>query len=233
MNIDYLLFSGKDIELKCGLTLKQYDINYINEAGIGYDRYEFIVWALTRYPYEFKFDLEDSGVDYNKLDEYDIFLMLIKKREVVDVFECLEFLFGETFKIIDGYFTTKNGARIDRDSIKEIKNILSKSMFFKKPKERKPANEEAKELIKKQIRRQKAKRVEYDIYSIMYALVLSPNCSETFKSMVNRTPHQIYASYFSVQKQKDFDNTMSGVYSGVIKSKDVEYNKINWINKIS
>lgn len=233
MNIDYLLFSGKDIPLKNGLKIKQYSISDINENGIGYDRYEFIIWAMTRYSYEFKFDLEDSGIDYNKLKTYDIFLMLIKQHDSLEILEDIEFIFGESFSPKDGYLTSNSGAVLNEESIEEIKEILCKSMFFKKPKERKPANKEAKDLIKKQIKKNRNKRVEYDIYSIMYALVLSPNCSETFESMLDRTPHQIYASYFSIQKQKDFDNTMSGIYSGVIKSKDIEYKKINWINKIN
>lgn len=233
MNLDYLLFSGKPIPLKCGLTIKQHSINEINELGIGYQRYEAIIWSLTRYPYEFKFDLEDIGLNHEDVSVYDVFLMLIRDRNISDVIEDMGFLFGEKFSVVDGYLTSSSGVRIDSDSILEVKEILCRAMFFKKPKERHPANEQAKKLIKRQIQMNKNKKVEYDIYSIMYSLVLSPNCGETFESMLNRTPHQIYASYLNIQKQKDFDNTMSGVYSGVIKSADINYEKINWINKIN
>lgn len=232
-NIDYLLFSGGYIPLDCGLSIKQYSIKDINENGIGYKRYESIIWSLTRYTYEFKFDLEDIGVDHTKLDEYDIFLMLIRQRSITEVIEDLNYLFDDKFSIEDGFFVSKNGSKINRDSIGEIKKTLSDIMFFKKPKERIPANESAKKLIKRQIKMQKNKKVEYDIYSIMYAVVLSPNSSETYETMLNRTPHQIYASYLNIKKQKDFDNTMSGIYSGVIKSADIDFNKINWINKIN
>lgn len=231
-NLDYLLFSGKEIKLDCGLSIKQHLISDINDkSGIGYKRYESVIWSLTRYPYEFKFDLDDANVDYSNLNTYDIFIMLISKMDYRDAITDLNYLFNDKFEIVDNHFKSDKGI-IDEVSIEEIKKVLSKILFLRKPIERKPANEEAKKLIKKQIKINQNKKVQYDIYSIMYGLVASANSSETYETILNRTPHQIYASYLHTQKHKDFDNTMSGIYSGVINSKDVNLEKINWVNKI-
>jgi len=233
-NLDYILFSGKknDIYLDCGLKIKQYSIEDINENGIGYNRYENIIWSLTRYSYEFKFDLEDMGIDYKEVNTYDIFAMISQSRDMKEVIEDLNFLFDDSFNIINGYLQSVRGI-INKDTIEEIKEIFERIMFFKKPKERKPANEDAKKMIKMQIKKNSKKKVAYDLYSIMYSIVLSPHSNETYESMLKRTPHQIYASYLNINQQKDFDNTMSGIYSGVISSKDIDFNKINWINKLN
>ena len=234
-NLDYTLFKGSksDIYLECGLKIKQYNIDEIHSLdNIGYSRYENIIWSLTRYPYEFKFDLEEIDIDCSTLTSYDIFLMLVNQRDRAMVLADLNFLFDDDFYLKDGFLQSDKG-RIDSSTMLEIKQILEKIMFFKKPKERRPANEDAKKMIKLQIKKNKDKKVEYDIYSIMYSLVNNPYSSETYDTLLLRTPHQIYASYLHIQKEKDFDNTMSGLYAGIIKSADIDYNKINWINKIN
>jgi len=234
INIDYAFISKDDIELKCGLSIKQYSIDEI-EKSVGYNRYEKILWSMSRHPYEFKFDLEDNGVDFKEVTSYDIFLMINANRQVQEVLEEFKFIFGEDF---NGYsdegttvFISDKGNKINRDTLPEIMDVVYKMFFFDKPRERKPANEEAKKLIKKQLKLQAKQRVKYDIYSIVEGIVWHENSSYKYEDIIQLTPRQIYSGYRSIKKIKEFNNTIDGIYSGVINSKDVDFNKINWINK--
>lgn len=235
MDMEYLYLTKYDIPLECGLKVKQYSIDEIQNY-MGYDRYEHIIWSMTRYPYEFKFDLEDSGLDYKNTTDYDIFLMLNGQRNIDEVSYELNYIFGENFQAYrkdgDLFFISENGNKIDRSTFSEIKKVLSSLLFLKKPKERKPANKKAKELIKRQIKLNAKKKVKYNIYSIMESLVWSDKSSYDYESIINLTPRQIYAGYSKIEQLTKFNNTLNGIYAGVIKSADVDFDSINWVNKI-
>lgn len=240
-SLEYIFISGETINLKCGLKIPQYKIQEIEES-VGYSEYEGLVWSLTRNPYEFKFDFEDMEIDYNTITPYDMFLILNSGEPYADRYsngwslvDMLNFVFADSFvpEIEDGkiVFISING-RIDGSSISEIRDVFSKILFIEKPKERKPANEQAKELIKKQIKINAKKKVKYDIYSIMESLIWNKNSSETYETILKLTIRQIYSGYRNIEKINNFDNTINGLYSGVIDKEKINWESINWINKI-
>lgn len=236
MDLEYIYMTKYDIPLKSGLKIKQYSMDEI-QKNIGYTEYENLISSLTREPYEFKFELEDINVDYKTLDSYDMFLILNAGSKIEELIYKLNFVFGCTFEGYknnngEKFFKNELGYTLDRESAKEIKKVLCEYMFFKKPRERKPANERAKNLIKKQIKQNRNKKVRYNIYSIMESLVWNKESSYIYENIITLTPRQIYAGYKSIEKIKNFDNTLNGIYSGVIQSKDVDMNSIDWINKI-
>jgi len=234
VNTDYAFISKEPIVLECGIKIKQYSIDEI-EHLIGYQKYERILWSLSREPYEFKFDLEDNGIDFKDMDSYDIFLILNAGRNIEDIISDFNFIFENRFttfvkdeKVI---FIASNNVEISGKTINSLKEVIRKMFFFDKPRERKPANEDAKKLIKKQIALQSKNRVKYDIYSIIEGIVWHENSSYRYEDIIKLTPRQVYAGYKNIKKIKEFNNTIDGIYSGVINSKDVNFDKINWINK--
>lgn len=229
--MEYCLFTGKSITTKSGLVLRQPTIKELNESTFTYSRYEEIMWMLSRYQYEFKFDLEDAGIDHNQLDLYDLFVMLNGESTVEYVVESLNFVFENKVYYENGLIFFDN-VQLTSTTIEELREVIMKIFFFEKPKERNPHNEEAKKMIKRQIKMQKNKKVKFDLYSIMFALISSKHCPISHDEMVNKTVHQIYAYYHYIGREKTFDNTFAGIYAGVIKSEDVDFNSINWINKI-
>lgn len=235
-SLDYLFISKEPIQLECGLVIPQYSISEIENSEIGYKRYEDTIWTLTRYPYEFKFDLEDVGVDYNTLDAYDIFIILNQHREYERLIEELNFIFDDNFtpriESNNNIIFVGNKGNVSKENINEIKSVLSKIFFMGIPKERKPANEQAKELIKKQIKLNSKKKVNFDLYSIIESLIWNKNSSETYDTILNRSIHQIYAGYRTIEKINNFNNTMNGYYAGVISKENINFEAIHWINKI-
>jgi hypothetical protein len=246
-NNDYRLIKGLPIHLKNGFIVAQHKFSTIEEY-MTYDEYERIIYSLTRFPYEFKFDLEDIGIDYMTKNSFDIFLML--NGDMLDVLHRkLNFIFLyynkdnkkyelENFIPIEKkntiiFKSLKSDLELNTITINEIKKVLMNMFFMSIPKERKPANEMAKELVKRDIELKRKERADYDIYSIIDSLVWSSGSKYDYKTIFELTPHQIYRGYNRIDRIKNFDYLMNGVYSGMIDSDNIEkrINKNNWINK--
>lgn len=245
---DDILFSGDPIHLDCGLIINQSSFGEIKN-NITYKSYEEMVIAMTRYPYEFKFDLEDQGIDYTTKNTFDMFLMLndfSTDSKIDEMCEILNFMFchkyknkyiRENFDINSKdnelYFKSRlSGNIIDKNTIEEIKKAFMKIHYMQVPKERKPVGEMAKEMVKMDIVMKRKEKPKYDIYSIMDGLIWTGGVY-TYKTILELTPHQIYRSYMKVNRVKTYDFYMQGVYHGIIDSKELNkrISKIDWINK--
>lgn len=246
-NLDYRLIKGLPIHLENGFIIGQHSFDTIEEY-MTYDEYEKIIYSLTRFPYEFKFDLEDAGIDYMTKNSFDIFLML--NSDILDVLHRkLNFIFLyynkntkkyeiENFipiKSNGGYAfkSLKSDLEINTITINEIKKVLMEMFFMSIPEERHAANDMAKELIKRDIEMKRKETPKYDIYSIIDSLVWSSGSKYDYDTIFKLTPHQIYRGYNRIDKIKNFDYFMGGVYNGMIETKSIDkkIKKNNWINK--
>lgn len=246
--------------LKCEISLPQYSMNELKKknGGIGYLEYESLIYSLTREPYEYKFQFEDIGVDYSNFTSFDIFLTLRSKDNIHHLLDELSFLFGgeislykideielaekstlddvvmklSKLKIPISFIDLQKSFFINSISIENIKEILMKSLFLKKAKERKPANDIAKKFIKMQNQINSKKEPKYDIISIQSSICCNKYCNETFANINKLTPYQIYNIYYNIEKIKKFDDIINGLYSGSVNKDDIDFSDISWINKI-
>ena len=250
--LQHSLFTGRDIELKSGLVVRQPSIDEIEQLdSISLDDYMALLMSLSREPYEFKFELEDQGLDYRKVNTFDLFLSLnaeylggsLKDKETIEkrikFAKMLGLVFANDLQLVtsDGVFRDKDNKEVELSpkTINEVKQIIYKMAFFQKPKERKPGNLAAKKfmkrLAKKKRRQAKKSNSLYDIYSIMSSLIWLGS-GESYETITKRTLYQIYEGYLTIQKIKNYDNTMFGYFSGSIAKKDLDFAKLNWVNKV-
>lgn len=253
INIDYCLLSKIPIAITDKLYIYQHSMKEIEE-NIGYNHFEQIIFAATRETYEFKFQFENEGIDYKNLTYISLFFDLAFGEGLIDfkgielcktdrTIEVLNFLLNADFKIVQldidkkniqdtyGLLDLKTNDIIYADNFYLLRNVLSKMLFIKKPKERFAKSQQAKELILRDMELKNKNNVDSDIYSIISSLLWSPNCKETHESIWNLTPYQIYNGYFTVEKIKNFDNIMGGYYHGTISSKDLNFKNIHWAKK--
>jgi len=246
-NLDYRFMKGSPIELKNGFIIAQPKFSTIEEY-MGYNKYESIIYSLTRFPYEFKFDLEDIDIDYKTQNSFDIFLML-NGQELDTINKKLNFMFlyynkknkkyelenfapyKENGNLI--FKSLKSDLKLNSVSINEIKKTLMDMFFMNIPKERKPANEMARELVIRDMEMTRKEKSNYDIYSIVDSIVWSSGNNYDYSTIFNLTPHQIYRGFNRIDKIKNFDYLMNGVYSGSLETNSIErtIKKNNWINK--
>jgi hypothetical protein len=254
MNIEYLLLTNKPIPITDKLYFHQHSMEEIEE-NIGFNHYEQIIFGVTREPYEFKFQFEEENIDYKQITYFNLFFQLCMNNQLIEfknkkikcfdrTIQVLNFMMDADFEflqfdikknnVIDtfGFFDKKTNDVIYADNFYKLKDVLSKIFFIPKPKERFAANKMAKKLIMREMQLKSKEGIDNNIYSIISSLLWSPNCQETHQSIWKLTPYQIYNGYLTVEKIKNFDNTMNGYYHGTVNRSDLNIQNIHWTKKI-
>jgi hypothetical protein len=232
---------GLPIVINEHLTLHQHTLDEIEDA-VGFMNYQMTVHSLLRYNYEFEFDMEDAGLKFNDYNNYDVFFMLMNsdeqnRRIFLTVFE---FVFKTKFTIINVEgalrlsFLAECGAYmvLDMDMFVELRKVLTVMFFYSKPKRRIAKDKNARNLIQRDMKKRQNDACKYSIYSIMSSIVWSPNSSETYETIWNKTPYQIYEGFKTIEKINNFNYVLLGIHNGNIDSKKVEWNMINWIKEV-
>lgn len=243
-------FSGCPIELECGFTIYQPTLKEINEKyqGITYEDYSLMISYLTRYGYEFWYQFNFEDEDYKSYTAYDMFNQFIyssifsnqSEENFVKLSNCISLIFGsETHLFLDD-----NGIRVldiadeenpiiyNNENSEEVRYVLSQMMFFTKPKQRIFKNTQAFDLAKRVQIRRVNESSDVDFYSIATSLTWSKNSSCTYKDLMELTPHQILEGYYYVQKDKNYEHVMNGIYTGSMSAKDINLKEIKWEDKI-
>lgn len=204
------------------------------------DEYYGLVSMFTATPIDMMVQLDDIGVDFTTLNDYDLFLMLFNVLKDRDVSLILGG--GLDFKNFQVSLNTKNnmvilhdkttGAIIDRGIHNQIAATLRKINHLEKD-NRKPANAEAKEYMLERARlkmkRNKNRKVESQLESLIVALVNTEQFSYNFETVKDLTIYQFNESARQIIKKIDYDNRMIGVYAGTVNAKDLSQDDLNWL----
>lgn len=203
------------------------------------DEYYSVISILTAMPIDFMVQLDDLGIDFSQITEYELFLRL---------FPCLQTM--DTSLVFDGmdlknfqYAQDESGGSIVLvDRINDI--VIDKKIYLKiastlrsihgiKKDIRTPANKEARDyMVEIARRRQKRKhgRSEKSHLEIkIVALVNTEQFKYDFESTKGLTIYQFNESMKQIVKKIDYENRMYGVYSGTIKVSDLNDSDLNWM----
>lgn len=201
--------------------------------------YYNLISSLTATPYQYMVQLDDMGIDFTKITDYQLFMMLFP----LFVNEDISILFGD-IDLSDikrtneknGMFTLsseKSNIIIDEFIYNQIVEIIRKINGLKKD-NRKPGNDEAKEFRIK-LERKKQKRnanKPYDPYleKLVVALVNRPEFKYNYETVDNLTIYQFNQSFEQIKTSINFDNAMIGVYAGTIDiSKLKDRSCLSWV----
>lgn len=171
------------------LYRREYDINdaiHIKIPTVGEileceDGYYSIVAMLTAMPIDMMVQLDDIGIDFTTIDEYDLFLLLVgtlKEQDTSLVFADLDLKrFQAAVNEQNGNIVLvdeSSGVVIDRAIHAQIAGALRKIHHLEKD-NRKPANGEAKEYMieraRKKMRRQRNRENASQLEELIVALV--------------------------------------------------------------
>jgi hypothetical protein len=194
---------------------------------------------FTAMPIDLMVILDDAGIDFTKINEYELFLLLfegIKSQDTHLIFGDLD-LSG--FHIAENkqnglvvLLDEKTGIIIDRAIHGQISSVLRKIHHLEKDR-RKPANPEAKEFLLKRARdkmRRKKNRVEdSQLESLIIAMVNTEQYKYDFESTKNLSIYQFNESVRQIINKVDYDNRMYGVYAGTINAKELSQDDLNWL----
>jgi hypothetical protein len=203
------------------------------------DEYYGMVSLLTAMPIDLMVQLDNAGIDFTSISEYELFLSLFSGLKGQDTSLIFENLNPSDFEVAVEESTGKvvlldktHDVKIDRAVHGQIVAVLRKIHHLEKNR-RKPANEEAKEYMLKRARekmqRNKNRKSDSQLESLIVAMVNTEQYKYDFEGTKELSIYQFNESVRQVIKKVDYDNRMYGVYAGTINAKELSQDDLNWL----
>lgn len=203
------------------------------------DGYYGLVSILTAMPVDLMVQLEDAGIDFTSINEYELFLLMfagLKSQNTSLVFGDLDL---SKFKMAVNeqngntvLLDEEHDITIDRAIHSQIAGVLRKIHHLEKNR-RKPANIEAKEYMLKRARdkmkRHRNRKEASQLESLIIAMVNTEQYKYDFEGTRELSIYQFNESVRQVIKKVDYDNRMYGVYAGTVNAKDLSQDDLNWL----
>ena len=228
------------------LYKKQYAINdsiHIVIPTVGQiidneDDYYGLVSALTAMPIDLLVQLEDAGIDFTSIDEYELFLLLfsgIQSQDTSLVFGDLDLSkFNIAINEQNGTVVLvdrEHDIVIDRAIHGQIAATLRRIHHLERN-NRRPANKEAKEYLIERAR-EKLKRnrrnTDSQLENLIVAMVNTEQWKYDFEGTRELSIYQFNESVRQVIKKVDYDKRMIGVYAGTVNVKELKQDDLNWL----
>lgn len=203
------------------------------------DGYYGKVSMLTAMPIDLIVQLDEAGIDFTSVNEYDLFLMMFPALRMQDtslIFGDLDLkkfqLAANTQNKLIVLRDEENGITIDRVIHEQIASVLRKILHLEKNR-KKPANSEAKDYMIKRARekakRAKSKKEDSYLESLIMAMVNTEQYKYDFEGTRELSIYQFNESVRQIVKKIDYDNKMHGVYAGTVSAKDLSQDDLNWL----
>jgi len=202
------------------------------------DAYYGLVSVLTAMPVDLMVQLEDAGIDFMSINEYELFLLMfagLKSQDTSLIFGDLDL---SKFKMA---VNEQNGTivlldeehdiKIDRAVHGQIAAVLRKIHHLERN-NRKPANNEAKRFMLERAReklRRRTRKEDSQLESLIIAMVNTEQYKYDFEGTRELSIYQFNESVRQVIKKVDYDNRMYGVYTGTINAKELSQDDLNWL----
>ena len=182
--------------------------------------------------------LDDNGIDFAEVDEYDLFLMMFRGVAGADT----SLIFGDMdlshFQLAENeqngmivLLDPVSGVVIDKAIQREIADTL-RAIHHLKKEIKKPGNDAAKQFMieraRNKLRRRKGDNGS-QLESLIVALVNTEQFSYKYHEVRDMTIYQFNESLRQIIHKVDYDNRMHGVYAGTVSVKDVSQDDLNWL----
>ena len=201
--------------------------------------YYALVSMLTAMPIDFMVQLDDIGVDFTTINEYELFLILfntIREMDTQLIFGDLDLSRFELAKHIESgmpvVYDEIDDIVIDRVVHTKIANALREMHHLEKD-VRKPGNQEAKEYLleraRKKLKRRKKRREKSQLQQLIVAMVNTEQFKYDFSGVRELTIYQFNESVRQIQHKIDYDNKMHGIYAGTVDPKKINQDELNWL----
>lgn len=201
--------------------------------------YNAILSVWTAMPIDYMLELDDAGLDFAKMTDYELFHILfpsLQSRDTSMLFGDLDFskfiraVNQENGEVV--FVDTDNDIVIDRSIYHLISKRLCEINGIQRNMKR-PAGEETKRFMieRARIKRGRRKRndVESQLETLITALVCTPEFKYDYESVKSLTIYQFNESVRQIIKKVDYDKRMIGVYAGTVNVKELANDDLNWL----
>ena len=203
------------------------------------DLYYDIVCSIIATPYEMMVQLDDNGIDFTKINAFEMFCIMFKHLKEIDT----SLVFGDLNLKDFNYavnqenesmvlWNPKTDIVINRAVHDQICVFLRKMLYMPKD-DKVPGNEEARKYMIERARikqkRKKNKKKESQLEKMIISLVNTSEFPYNYETVRGLTIYQFYASLKQISRKIHFDNTMIGCYSGTVKFDELSPDEKTWI----
>lgn len=201
--------------------------------------YYSIVSSLTASPFQYMVQLDDMGIDFTKVSDYELFKMLFliyTKSDLSIIFGDLDVSDFGAYKGKNNdtfIYSPSNNIEINEKVYNDLVDTIRKINLLEKVKY-KTGNESARKYLlekerKKQKRNAKKKQEPY-LEKLVIALVNTSEFPYDYDSCMNLSIYRFNQSFKQIQHKIAFDNTMVGVYAGTVDTSKLSNKEIlSWI----
>ena len=228
------LLYAKDIPVTDKISVH---VPTVGEVVDNEDDYYGIVAMLTAVPYDMMGQLDDLGIDFTEIDEFQLFIILMASLREMDTHLVLGDIDLKKFRLMINEDTqmptlvdTENDIVIDKVVHSKIADALRQIHNLEKTR-KKPGNDEAKAYLikqaKKKARRKRKRKSQLD--ALIISLVNTEQFKYDYESVRDITIYQFNQSVRQIGHKIDFDNLMRGVYAGTVDTKKISSDKLTWL----
>lgn len=229
------------------LYRKEYEINdkihivipTVGEVIEHEDAYFGLVSILTAVPFDMMVQLDDIGIDFTSINEWELFLLLftgLKSQDTSLIFGDLDL---SKFQLATNeqngqivLLDSENDIVIDRAIHGQIAAAIRKIHHMEKNRH-KPGNDDAKKYLLERARekqkRNKKRSVPSQLESLIVALVNTEQYKYDFERTRELSIYQFNESVRQIIKKIDYDHRMYGVFSGTIDVKGLRKEDLTWL----
>lgn len=202
--------------------------------------YYSIVSSLTASPFQYMVQLDDMGIDFTKVSDYELFKMLFliyTKSDLSIIFGDLDVSDFDAYKGKNNdtfIYSPSNNIEINEKVYNDLVDTIRKINLLEKVKY-KPGNESARKYLlekerKKQKRNAKKKQEPY-LEKLVIALVNTSEFPYDYDSCMDLSIYRFNQSFKQIQHKIAFDNTMVGVYAGTVDTSKLSNKDIlSWVS---
>lgn len=252
MNNKFSLLGRKEYQLTDKLTIH---IPLVSEIRSSYqDELEYykLVSVFIKTPCDAMVELDDIGVDYTQVKEYELFILLMtsllnRKEEInpkhwkmifpyIDINKINIVLANDEFVVVD----SGNNVLIDKNIYTSLSDLLRQIISSEKNMEYyKVPEEETRRYIIDRARLKQKRALERELRNgkksssvldgVILLLVNNCNFKYNFETIGQITIYDLYACLRQIYSDREIDGLMSGYWSGNVDLKKVDSSKLNRI----
>lgn len=243
---DILLQKGMDYVTTSGIKVHHPSLEEID--SFGESNYYNAVNAIVATTYDYMIELENMGIDFVEMDNYELFLGLISEKEAMH--NCRIF-FGEYgFGYMqdsdneDIYLVQEvTGAILDRLAYEEISTFVKRINMIPIKPPHDIENLKTKPFLKNMLledMKAKRQRRMYQLSNMRQSelsnnvrfVVWNNTVGYNYGNIWDLKIYQLHEGIVSLQKTDNYKNTMLGLYTGNVDGKKIDFESISWSSRM-
>ena len=246
-NDEIKIYRGYNIKINDHITIRQPSLGEIAEYGES--AYYGMVYSLCSVGADLKWQLDDMGVDYTQIEDFDLFSQVLSRGYDVNK---TKILFGETLdftkmqlkfnkkleeNVLIQVFENGTYIQIDRYVYTAIVDVLRKMHRLKRNNEL-PGNEATRQILIEDARDEyeenKGKPRKSYLQSLISSMVNSPGFKRDDTTDFDMKIYSFMASVARIGKIKNAELLLQSGYSGFgIDLKKIDKNETNWMGDLN